>query len=336
MESSESNQPLPPEGTAPAPPTPESPIRLVFFNDRELRAGWRLLIYLLLAAIVNILVALLARGRQPSAITVLSPRFVFFSHGTLLLGVLIPALVMAFFERRTLGHYGLPVRLQEALGKNFWLGMLWGVVALTLLLLILRINGSFLFGGVGITAATAFRYALLWAIAFFLVAVAEEFMFRGYIYYTLTSGLSFLGGKSALIVPAALTSILFALAHVGNPNEMLLGLGAVVAIGLFLAFTLLRTGSLWFAIGFHASWDWAQTYLYGVPNSGIPARGHLLNPTIQGPHWYSGGSVGPEGSILMYPLLALLFVLFHRSFPKGIRYPAPDSVPPPTQEVALG
>ena len=88
-------------------------------------------------------------------------------------------------------------------------------------------------------------------------------------------------------------------------------LGAIV-IGFFFCLTLRRTGSLWFAIGFHVSWDWGESYLYSVPDSGGVAPGHLLHSSLQGPRWLTGGSVGPEGSVFLFVLLALLWVVFDR------------------------
>jgi len=49
-------------------------------------------------------------------------------------------------------------------------------------------------------------------------------------------------------------------------------------------------------IGFHAAWNWGETFFYGVPESGFPPKGHLFNPTFAGPVWLTGGSAGPEGS----------------------------------------
>ena len=87
------------------------------------------------------------------------------------------------------------------------------------------------------------------------------------------------------------------------------------SIGLFFCFTVRRTGTLWFAIGLHASWDWAQSYVYGVADSGMMAQGHLLNPSFQGPAWLTGGSVGPEGSVLVFVVIGLLFAVFHLTHP---------------------
>jgi hypothetical protein len=89
----------------------------------------------------------------------------------------------------------------------------------------------------------------------------------------------------------------------------------VVAIGFFFCLTLRRTGDLWWAVGFHMSWDWGESYLYSVPDSGTMLPGHLLNSSFHGPAWLTGGSVGPEGSYLVFVVLAALWVLFDRVYP---------------------
>jgi membrane protease YdiL (CAAX protease family) len=307
--------PVPP----PAAPAEESLFRFVFFNDRELRAGWRLLLYFLIALVIAYVLGLLVRQFLGKFSGVLTPTFVIVQEFVLAVMVMGAAVVMGKFESRTLADYGLPVR--HAFSSNFWLGAAWGIGSLTLVLLALRINGSFLFGAVGLGWKQALWYGALWALAMYLVGLAEEFMLRGYTQFTLTTGLSFWGGQIGFWLAAALLSLAFAGLHITNPGETPLGIANIVLIALFFCFTLYRTGSLWFAIGMHASWNWGQTFLYGVPNSGVPAQGHLLNPTIQGEWWYSGGTVGPEGSILMVPLVALMFVVFDRTFPKGARYP---------------
>ena len=103
-------------------------------------------------------------------------------------------------------------------------------------------------------------------------------------------------------------------------------LGAMV-IGFFFCLTLRRTGNLWFAVGFHAAWDWGESYFYSVPDSGGMAPGHLLHSSLQGPRWLTGGSVGPEGSVFLFVLLALLWVVFDRVYPE-VKYPGSDSSNP--------
>ncbi|HEY6291801.1 MAG TPA: hypothetical protein VI455_09615, partial [Terriglobia bacterium] len=77
-----------------------------------------------------------------------------------------------------------------------------------------------------------------------------------------------------------------------------------------------RTGSLWFAIGLHASWDYSESFLYSVPDSGAMIPGHLLNSSFHGPVWLTGGAVGPEGSALVFVVIGGLFLIFSLRHPK--------------------
>jgi len=112
------------------------------------------------------------------------------------------------------------------------------------------------------------------------------------------------------------TSTLFGAGHTGNSGEAWIGIFAAAAIGFVFCVSVKLTGSAWWAIGCHASWDWGESYFYGTADSGFVAPGHFLTTTPAGnPHW-SGGSVGPEGSLLVVGvillLLALLIVVYGR------------------------
>src|SRR5262249_6746703 len=101
-------------------------------------------------------------------------------------------------------------------------------------------------------------------------------------------------------------------------GENALGLANVAAFGLLACLALKRTGNLWLVIGFHASWDWGETYLFGVGDSGHPpAPGHLLSSIVssKSPAWLSGGSVGPEGSALCAALFVILWMACIRWLP---------------------
>src|SRR5260221_14545857 len=84
-----------------------------------------------------------------------------------------------------------------------------------------------------------------------------------------------------------------------------MGLLAAGVIGLFFCLTLRRTGSLWFAVGFHAAWDWGETFVYSVPDSGTIFPGHLLKSSFHGPRWLTGGSVVVASSPLRFPVMGL-------------------------------
>ena len=130
-----------------------------------------------------------------------------------------------------------------------------------------------------------------------------------------------LAGRRLRFWPAALIlSGLFGFAHIFNPGENAFGIIQVVQIGLIFCLILRRTGNLWFAIGFHAAWDWAETFFYGTPDSGMLGVGRFLNTSVQGPNWLTGGSAGPEGSVIAFLVLLLFALIIHLRFPNAV-YP---------------
>lgn len=106
---------------------------------------------------------------------------------------------------------------------------------------------------------------------------------------------------------AWVASTLFALVHTGNNGETWIGILAAGAIGFVFAVSVRLTGSLWWAVGFHAAWDWAETFFFGTADSGMPAVGSWLVARPTGNPLWSGGANGPEGSLLV--LAAILATL---------------------------
>jgi uncharacterized protein len=233
----------------------------------------------------------------------------------MMLAAILPGFVMARIEGRSLGDFGLPAK--GALGRNFWIGALWGIGSLTALMLALRGAGVFSFGTVQLHGTRIFKFGLFYAAFFLAAALFEDFLMRGYSQWVLAKSMSFWPA-------AAMLSILFGVIHGANPGEGKIGLIAVVAIGFFFCLTLRRTGNLWWAIGFHMAWDWGESYLYSVPDSGAMAPGHLLDSTLQGPVWLTGGSVGPEGSYLVFVVIGAVWVLFSCVYPE-VKYGVQDA-----------
>ena len=90
---------------------------------------------------------------------------------------------------------------------------------------------------------------------------------------------------------------------------------AAAFIGFVFCVSVWVTGSAWWAIGCHAAWDWAETYFYGTADSGFVAPGHLFSTSPAGNPLWSGGTVGPEGSLLIIPVVLLILVwlvIFYR------------------------
>lgn len=114
---------------------------------------------------------------------------------------------------------------------------------------------------------------------------------------------------------AWLTSTFFGWMHTGNKGETWIGIFSAAAIGFVFCVSIRLTGSAWWAIGFHASWDWAQTFFYGTADSGFLPKGHYLTTSPAGDALWSGGTDGPEGSVLVLPtvlLTLLVLLLFYR------------------------
>jgi hypothetical protein len=102
------------------------------------------------------------------------------------------------------------------------------------------------------------------------------------------------------------TSTFFGFYHTLNNGENWIGVFAAALVGFVLCVTVRLTGSAWWALGFHAAWDWAETYFYGAADSGLDSQGHLLSASPAGNPLWSGGTDGPEGSVLA---LAVILVL---------------------------
>jgi membrane protease YdiL (CAAX protease family) len=132
-----------------------------------------------------------------------------------------------------------------------------------------------------------------------LVGIFEESLLRGYLQYTLSRGMGFWWA-------ALLLSVAFALWHISNGGESPLGLLVVGLGGFAFCLSLWYTKSLWWAVAFHAGWDWGQSYLYGTPDSGLLTKGHLLSSHPSGNPLWSGGATGPEGSLVILPLLIMM------------------------------
>lgn len=104
------------------------------------------------------------------------------------------------------------------------------------------------------------------------------------------------------------TTTLFGFVHTGNGGENWIGILGAAAVGFVFCVSIRVTGSAWWAIGCHAAWDWAETYLYGAADSGNVATGHYLTTSPVGNALWSGGTDGPEGSVLVLGVLILLLV----------------------------
>jgi len=280
-------------------------LRTFFIGSGGLRPAWSVAVYLLMFGAILAVEGWLTESLHPGRLWSEAV-----DEFDALVAAVIPAVAMARYEKRPWRAYGLPLR--QAFSKRFWAGAIWGFLAITLLLAILHGLGAFDYGHVVLHGVRIVKFAVFWGVVFLLVGFFEEFFFRGYTQFTLARSMGF--WPAAVLLSAGFGAI-----HLKNSGESWIGGLAAGMIALFLCLTLRRTGSLWFAVGFHAAWDWGESYLYSVPDSATVSPGHLLSSSLHGPRWITGGTVGPEGSVLCFLVIALVWVGFDRVYPKIAR-----------------
>jgi uncharacterized protein len=308
----------------PVPPAQPSTLRKIFVGEDGLRAGWSLLIFVAIFAAMVFCVNFVGHRLFPGAVKSPKPgseaslKFLYVAESIPFVITVLATWIMSKIERRPNSVYGFGGRCRL---KYFFTGLAWGVVFLSLLIAALWKLGLLVIDNRLLLGQDAFRYGAIWLLGFLLVGLLEEYLTRGYLQYTLTRGLAgiyewaFKARHSKVLgfwTAAIILSLLFGLGHGKNPGESPIGLLAAGLAAMVFCFSLWRTGSLWWAIGFHTSWDWAQSFLYGVADSGLMVQHHLLATHPVGRPLLSGGTTGPEGSVFIIAVLALasLIILF--------------------------
>lgn len=302
----------------------------LFIGPHGLRPFWRLLLYLailLTPVMLSTVASHLADEKalpDNNAVHDISPLTSAIAEWLQFGFVFFATWIISRIEDRSVFDYGLartPRRLRWML-----IGALLGLVFQSLLIVILWSTHHLVFAGVLLRPLSAVGYGLAWAIAFLGVGFFEEFLFRGYLQFSLTQCVAALvrhlspASRHAEVIgfwsAAVLISFGFALLHGLNPGESPIGILCAGSAGLMFAFSLWRTGSLWWAIGLHAAWDWAQSFLFGVADSGGISAHRLLCTYPVGPAWLSGGATGPEGSIFVLPVMFFIVLIAAFTLPR--------------------
>jgi CAAX protease family protein len=312
----------------PIPPAQTSALRTIFVGKDGLRAGWSLLIFIALLAAIFISIRVVSQKMHPHAPkpakehSEISIKSGFLDESVPFVVVLFATWIMSKIERRSSAVYGFGGRRKL---QHFVAGLVWGVTCLSSLILTLWRTGLLVIEGRLLFGSAMVRYGIIWLVGFLLVGLLEEFLTRGYLQYTLTRGLSgvyqwlFKTSHSEALgfwTSAAIFSVLFGLGHSKNPGESPIGLLSAGLASMVFCLSLWRTGSLWWAIGFHTAWDWGQSFLYGVADSGTMVQHHLLATHPVGRPILSGGTTGPEGSIFVVAVLVLVSIIIALTLPR--------------------
>jgi uncharacterized protein len=230
----------------------------------------------------------------------LSPATIAFFEAINLVTALLLTWLFAMYERRKIDSYGFLLR--KAFRAEFWEGFAIGVINGVGVAVGMIALGGMSIHGLALHGATILWSALAWFGANMLIGVAEEILFRGYLLRSLWRSVGFW--------PAAvLIGLWFAADHYFfKEGENIWDVITLFSLALWTCYTVLRTGTLWMAIGYHVAFDYMQLFVIGTKNGNdVPVR-HLLDASFQGPAWVNGGVLGTEASFLMYPLIALMFV----------------------------
>ena len=287
----------------------------------EWRPGWRVIICLALIVAVMLVVNIGWRvlhlpKKTIEGVTQPWPHMIF---STLLAtgSLAVVVLLLRKLEARGLEAIGMPLH-RGALFQTS-LGTLIGAAPIGLLVLVAVLAG---YGHVEpgrfpVSDIVAVMLPLL--IANLVIAGWEEWVLRGYIFRQLSLGIS-------PAVAAVGTAIAFGLLHSGNPGANWQGLLYTMVGGLFMAWILIRTGSLWLLIGYHFGWNATSFLLFGLDLSGHDRGASLLSTRLSGPDWITGGSYGFEAALptALSEVLVLSIVLYWIGR-RAHRFPVGDS-----------
>ena len=274
----------------------------IFVGPGGLRAGWRFLLFVLGIELAEFylrgpLLSLLSR-RSGVNLDELSAPALFIEELVGLASVLLVTWVAGLFERRRVDDYGLPVA--QAFGKLFWKGMLAGLLVVVFVAVAMIATGAMKVHGLALELSGLPWFGLLWLGANVLVGLNEEYLFRGYALRVLWRG----GG----FWPAALvTTAIFAGLHLSKPHENAMDIGMIFVLGLALCLSVRRTGTLWWAVGWHTAFDFGQFFLIGTNNGGQTPAGHLFEVSFPGSALLNGGELGTEASVFMVPAAIATF-----------------------------
>ena len=263
-------------------------------NESRLRAGWRLLLQILIIVPIGLIADAVFKTLLP------------FWRGGMLQDQLISLIAMTlsvylarrFLDKRSFGSLGFK------LSKKMWRDLLAGI-AITFILMGFIYLVEFSFGWLkfesfawdtdSVSNVTLNLVGVFFV--FVLVGWNEELFSRGYQLQNLADGLN-------LIWAVILSSAFFGFLHLGNPNATWVSVAGIFFAGLFLAYGYIRTGQLWLSIGLHIGWNFFEGAIFGFPVSGLDIY-PLTNITVTGPELWTGGAFGPEAGLVVLPALAL-------------------------------
>ncbi|MCL2839687.1 MAG: CPBP family intramembrane metalloprotease [Defluviitaleaceae bacterium] len=272
-------------------------MRFLFKNKYdEIRSGWALFLSVIVLFIVILLVGFsVALITGNGAVRLFNTPFADY----LLMSIAVLLLFWLIYKR--------PLK-QMGLHSNKWfkqlmLGMAFGTILITLIIVIMLASGLIQFVDVNFNNLTNH---LFWTglLVFVGVGFFEELFARGFIMTVLKTTRN----KWVILL---LSSFIFGILHVANPSVTPFALINITLIGILIGYLFIKTGRLWAAIGIHFAWNFVQGNIFGSLVSGIDTIS-IVHIEVTGAEWLTGGEFGLEGGIIctFVVLLGLAYVHF--------------------------
>jgi len=276
--------------------------------------GWSiafLVLTFLTAGVVGLGLAVLLTGSTADAaawLTALGPASMLLQAVVTLASTAVFTWLIGIRLLRLTRHdlrYELGPRARSGVG----LGLLAGALAAGLALLISVAAGEARWVSEAGSMGDYLRESLKTVAVLAPAALAEEVLFRGVPLVLLAAAF----GRGTGVVAVA---VLFALAHVTNPNATPLALGNIALAGTFLGLAFYAPGGIWTAFGAHLGWNSLLACL-DTPVSGVPFEIPRLEYSPGSPAWLTGGSFGPEGGLAATLALTTAILVTARWAQKG-------------------
>ena len=141
---------------------------------------------------------------------------------------------------------------------------------------------------------------------FAVVSLNEEIAIRGYILQNLSSSFN-------KYIALVLSSLVFMIMHIGNPNMSAVPLFNLFLAGLLLGVYCIHKNNLWFPIGAHITWNYFQGPVLGFEVSGNDVDSIFIQ-SLDGSELITGGEFGFEGSIILTVFMIIGIVYLDRRF----------------------
>jgi len=271
-------------------------------NEKRVRAGFRIALLLFTLSLVSYPFRLIMQRPEDPANA--SIDYIIFKAISGFIAILVSAwIITRFIDRRRFSNVGL--QLDKIWWMEFSFGLLLGIVLMSSIFFI-EYGLGWITLSESIFTSNNPNFSVLAFIVFFIMFLSvgfnEELLTRGYLLTNLAEGLNFksIGPKGSIYISWILTSVLFGIGHLGNPNATWVAGLNIAAAGIFLGVGFVLTGRLALPIGVHITWNFFQGNVFGFPVSGINTlQGSKMTTIVQGgPEIWTGGSFGPEAGLI--------------------------------------